>query len=127
MIYSTKFCPFCKHPYSFMQPKNQVSLGSPIRICEKCKKTFIDKDFVEIGKFGNENLYYPQKVYPGTIILFIMSIIFAGMAIWLIETFYVKIIVSLLIICGGIFLLYCDISEYDKSVEEYKKELEASK
>ena len=127
MTYRTKSCPYCKKVYSFMQPKGQVCYGSPIRTCEKCRKTFVDKDFVELGIFGNENIYYPQKVYPGTIYSFILFIIFSIAAFVFIETIAIKIIVSLALLGCGIFLLYSDIAEYDKSVEYFNKELAESK
>lgn len=51
MIYTTKKCPYCNHTYSFMQPKS-YSYGSPLQVCRRCGKYYVDKDFKEIAISG---------------------------------------------------------------------------
>lgn len=52
MQYISKMCPHCKKAYSVLQPKGTGFYGSPIRKCENCGKSFVDRDFREIAAQG---------------------------------------------------------------------------
>lgn len=75
MTYVTKRCPHCGKAYSVMQPKNIGVYGSPLRRCQFCAKTFIDKDYREIAVSGIRHVD-TKKIATGTILLGVFPALF---------------------------------------------------
>ena len=106
--YKSSFCPYCKFPiqiHEFDHPKYR----SPFQTCPRCKKIYIDKDSIELALD-----YRPvPKIETSSKILLAMGIVF-----FLASREYHATWASILIIALGAYLIYKDVSSYNKRREE---------
>lgn len=118
--YTTKSCPYCNQKYEFMAPKG-LYYGSPFRTCTKCRKVFIDKDYIEVGL--NPKTYKPRLINFLSIFFLIGGFLFTWAANYL-GGWYGSI--SYFGILFGLFFIIYDIASYKGRLSEYEEELKLS-
>lgn len=123
MTYYTKSCPHCKHKYQ-IHDSQKHRYGSPFRICERCKKGFIDTDFIEIGLLPPWKIRNP-RIYPGSIIILLTGIL-PPFFLW-VPGQAEDYIVFLFVVIFGIINVVSDLYSYKRRSEYILEELEKSK
>lgn len=129
MTYTTKSCPHCGTVYQRLDSTRHY-YGSPLRTCDKCRKTFVDKDYVEMA-CQEQIEYVPKRVNAIDYISIIVGIII--LLISPLNTIdgdsslmYLFVGMGLLLLIGGVYMTVSDIRNYDKRCQEQEDELRKS-
>lgn len=119
--YVTKSCPYCGNKYQILAPVSRY-YGSPLRTCSKCKKQYIDKDFIEVAA-DKLNAYKPSIVSAWSVLTFVIFTFFSFVGITLGHS----IGFLLVVFAFGSVPMILDAWQYDERIKQYKKEYEESK
>ena len=126
MTYYTKSCPYCGYRYEIYEPKH-ISYGSPIQTCHHCGKSFIDKDFREIGVEGIRKID-KIPITPSSLIIIIIFVIFGIIAtsLGIDENDSDEIKNGLFLFAIGVIILIVEIIKYYKRKKFFAEEEIAS-
>jgi len=134
MKYTTKMCPYCRHPYVIHAPGDQIKYGCPLIICSRCGKNFWDTDIKEPALYGFDNEFEKRKrletnlamvMYGGIgLVILIASII---------TEYYFMIIFGILIAGFDFFLISKELERraqnkknHDLIIKEQQKQYDES-
>ena len=129
MVYKRKSCPHCGMIYKNWSSANYEE-GSPIIECEFCHKTFIDKDYEEIGlepfdefKYTSRSKCFLSAIFPCGI----LAIIFFGLQIITQEIHIPLMVVGFLSLIGYFCFAIYYIKELPNMKAEYSIEYKKSR
>ena len=122
MVYFTKLCPHCQYKYQIRSPVKQ-QYGSPFRICVRCKKRFVDRDFIEIALLPPQMIRNP-KVSLLSIIWLVLGIVFCAL-LWAPGPILNNTVLVLFPVLG-IVLTASDLSGYQERCQYIQNELRRS-
>lgn len=123
MTYYTKSCPHCHHKYQIYDSRKH-QYGSPFRVCKKCKKGFIDTDFIEIGLLPPWKIKNP-RVYPGSILIFSVGILCLFL-FWVPGPITNNITIIIIALLSS-FMVVSDLRDYQERSDYILNELKQSK
>lgn len=119
--YYTKSCPYCGYKYQIMDMHKHY-YGSPFQICAKCRKGFVDKDFIEMGLLSPCE-YEPQRIE----LISILATAIGGLGGFLSLILSPEdSVLFLLVAIIGLCLIAHDIVGYEKRCAQQKEELQQS-
>ena len=113
MEYVTKKCPHCNYPYTVLESKGAGYYGSPVRTCNKCGQTFIDKDYREIAIQGIREID-TQKISARTILFLIIGIFFGVGIFYLFDVDVISVIVAIIAVLLPTLNLISEYRNYGK-------------
>lgn len=120
MTTKTKKCPYCHHAYVINDSHGSYYIGSPIRVCKKCGKNFIDKEFKELA-LTDIKPWDKLPISVGTVIAVLFAFIMVFAAIKSSWNWFVIIPIAI-----ALYLLISDIVGYKSKMQWIEEERKAS-
>lgn len=100
--------------------------GSPIRVCEYCHNTFIDKDFIEIAISGIQPID-KKKVSPQAIAILVSGVFFFILSLYLLSEVWIFFPLALLMFGFSIYNIIDEYRGYEKRIVYLENESVESK